>query len=130
MEFGNDVPQRSPETRSGMTCASAPSIVDTTRFLTSPWAPAGASGRTSTIDASGARSVMARNAPLLTGPCGSSVDFRATNTPAPATASEEFTTPGTWGLEPSKSATTWSPSTTSFRRISTGSRRPASKNSR
>ena len=89
-----------------MICASAPSITDTTRFLTSPCAPAGASGRTSTIDASGARRVIARNAPLLTGPCGSSVDFNATNTPAPATAREEFTTPGTWGFEPSKLAMT------------------------
>ena len=54
------------------------------------------------------------------------VDLTATNTPAPVTASDEFTTPGTWGFEPAKSATMPSPSTVSSIRTSTGSSRPSS----
>ena len=48
-------------------------------------------------------------------------DLTATNTPAPVTASDEFTTPGTWRFEPAKSATMPSPSTVSSIRTSTGS---------
>ena len=33
MAFGNEVPQRSPDTSSGTTCARAPSITDTARLL-------------------------------------------------------------------------------------------------
>src|SRR5689334_8210277 len=105
MLLGKDVPQRSPETCFNATCDSAPSITDRDRLRTSACAPAGASGLTSTIDASGAVKLIGRNEPPLAAPPGSSVDFSATNTPAPATASEEFTGPGTCGLEPAKSAT-------------------------
>ena len=112
--------------RSGTTCARQPSITESARFRTSPCAPAGASARTSTIEASGALSVIGRNAPSFTAPRGSSAALSATNTPAPATASEEFTTPGTCGLLPAKSATISSPATVSARRISTGSKRPSS----
>ena len=126
MEFGNEVPQRSPDTRSGMICESAPRATDTARLRTSPWAPAGASLRTSTTLAAGARSSMGRNAPSFTAPPGSRVDLTATNTPAPVTASDEFTTPGTWGFEPAKSATMPSPATVSSSRTSTGSSRPSS----
>src|SRR5438445_7234449 len=91
MAFGNDVPHRSPETRSGTTCASAASVTDTARLRTSPWAPAGASPRTSTMEASGARSRIARNTPWLIGPSGSSADLIATKTPAPVVARLELT---------------------------------------
>ncbi len=109
-----------------MICARAPSATDTARLRTSPWAPAGASLRTSAMEPGGARSSMGRKAPWFTAPPGSSVDFTATNTPAPVTASEEFTTPGTCGLEPAKSAMMRSPATVSLTRISTGSSAPSS----
>ena len=77
-----------------MIWASAPSVTDTPRLRTSPCAPAGASSRTSKIDASGALSVMGRNAPSFTCPPGSSVALMATKTPAPATARKSKPRPG------------------------------------
>ncbi len=125
MALGNELPQRSPDTFSGMICASAPRPTETARFLTSPWAPAGASRATLKIVPEGAFSVMGLNAPSFKAPPGSRVDLIATNTPAPATASELFTTPGTCALLPVKSAVIWSPATVSFRRASTGSSWPS-----
>ena len=100
-------------------------MTDTARLRTSPWAPAGASSLTSTIEASGAWKWIGLKVPALIGPWGSRADLMATSTPAPVVASVEFTTPGTWGLEPAKSATISSPRTVSVSRMSTGSRRPS-----
>ena len=78
---------RSPATLSGVTCASAPTMVAITRLRISPCEPAGAGRCTLTMVPGGAITSIGRNVPWLSGACGSNTDLTAMKTEAAETAS-------------------------------------------
>src|SRR5207245_6182057 len=104
--------------------ARAPITADSTQYFTSTMPPQGAGGSAFTIVPGGVSTVSGRKAPEFTSEPGSRNDLMIVKAPVGAIAGPTLVGPSVCGEVPARSTVMVSPSTTTFARTLSSSRRP------